>query len=106
MLYEQKLKSDEREGAYHHRAHRARYWARRVFWLAAFAALFGIWQDRALAPPVHDGMKRVAGNVVYAFENSDQVRAKLHSFFGGNGKTSLQQQYDPITRWLLKWKDA
>lgn len=103
MDYIQKAQEKYTEKPYAGRSYRARRWARTVLGLLIFTFLYGVWQDRALAPPLHDGMHKMAAHVVYAYENADSVRAFVKETFGGYSAKSMEQEYDPITRWLLKW---
>ncbi|MEQ8293171.1 MAG: hypothetical protein RIA08_13285 [Roseovarius sp.] len=103
MDYIQKAQERYTEKPHVGRSTRARRWARTVFALLIFACLFGIWQERALAPPVHDGMHSMVDHVIYAMENSDDIRGFVKQTFGSPSGTSVQQEFDPITRWLLKW---
>lgn len=103
MDYIQKAQEKYREPTSAKRSTRARRWARTVLALLIFTSLFAIWQDRALAPPVHDGMHGMASHVMYAVENSDDLRGFVKQTFSSPSGSSMQQEFDPITRWLLKW---
>ncbi len=66
-----------REAAFKARAKRARGWARIVN-VALFAAvLTAIWQERALAPPVHDRMQHMAVSVTAMIGGSETLPAYL-----------------------------
>ena len=96
----------ERVRACEARASRARGWARVAYALLVASFLFAAWQDRALAPPVHDGMKVVAERAVWAAGNTDEVRAWIKGVFDSpSGTTSVKSQYDPVTRFLLQWEN-
>ena len=103
MDYIQKAQERYTETPHVGRSTRARRWARTVLGLLIFTSLYGIWQERALAPPVHDGMRSMVSHVTYAMENSDDIRGFVKQTFGSPSGTSVQQEFDPITRWLLKW---
>jgi len=103
MDYIQKAQERYTEKPHVGRSTRARRWARTVLALLIFTSLCAIWQDRALAPPVHDGMHGLASHVMYAVENSDDLRGFVKQTFSSPSGTSVQQEFDPITRWLLKW---
>ncbi|MEQ8898954.1 MAG: hypothetical protein RID23_17885 [Roseovarius sp.] len=103
MDYIQKAQDRYREKPFAKRSDRARRWARTVLALLIFVSLYGIWQDRALVPPVHDGMHKMASHVMYAVENSDDLRGFVKQTFGSPSASSAKQEFDPITRWLLKW---
>jgi len=107
MDYARETTAKDRVHAFSARASRARGWARVVYALLVAAFLFGAWQDRALAPPVHDGMKVVVERTRYAVENSDEVRTWLKGLFSstGGGISSAKPQYDPVTRFLLQWQN-
>ncbi|WP_422026761.1 hypothetical protein [Roseovarius sp.] len=103
MDYIRKAQDRHREEPAVKRSDWARRWARTVLALLIFTSLYGIWQDRALAPPVHDGMHRMAGHIMYAVEHSDDLRGFVKQTFSSPSGSSVQQEFDPITRWLLKW---
>ena len=105
MQYARQNIAEERQSAYTARSKKARRWARLVLWLVVGVFLTAVWQNRALAPQVHDGMVKVAGNVQYAMENTDDVRAYVHSVLSRPSGTSVQAEFDPITTWLIKWKN-
>lgn len=96
--------AEDRARAFHTRAAKARGWARLAYALLVGVFLFAAWQDRRLAPPVHDGMQATAGRVARAAEHSDEVRAWLKGLFGGPSGSGAKSEYDPITRWLLQWQ--
>ena len=106
MQYSRRFIAEERQRAYNARSQKAGGSVRMDFWLMGAPLLTAFWQDRNLAPPVHDGMRVVKSNVEYVIENSDEVRAYVRQAFSSPTGTSAQPKYDPITSWLLKWKDA
>lgn len=103
MDYIQKAQDKHAERPQAARSVKARRWSRRVFALLIFTFLFAVWQDRALAPPIHDGMQKIVSHAVGFVENSDDIRAYVKETFSSPSGTSVQEKYDPITRWLLKW---
>lgn len=105
MQYGHQTYAEAREQAYLVRARRARGWARLVLWVAAGVFLVAVWQDRALAPPVHDGMMMLTEKVRYALENSDSARDFIKQTFSSPTGTSREAEFDPITSWLLKWRN-
>lgn len=110
MDYATRIHSDQayaqaREQAFKARAKRARRWARLIT-LALFTVfLTAVWQNRALAPPVHDGMVLITDKVQYALENSDSAREFVRQSLSSPSGTSRQSEFDPITTWLLKWRN-
>ncbi|MEQ9674530.1 MAG: hypothetical protein RLO10_08710 [Roseovarius indicus] len=103
MDYIQKAQEKHQERPHAARAVRARRWSRRVFALLILVFLYAVWQDRALAPPIHDGMQKTVSLAAGFVENSGDIRSYVKQTFGSSSGTSVEQQYDPITRWLLKW---
>lgn len=103
MDYIQKAQEKHQERPHLARAVTARRWSRRVFALLIVVFLYAAWQDRALAPPIHDGMQKTVSLAADFVENSDDIRTYVKQTFGGTANHSVEQQYDPITRWLLKW---
>ena len=49
--------------------------------------LSAVWQDKALAPPLHDGMQRVAGLAMEYIEGSEALSGMVASF---------QQSYEKL----------
>jgi len=96
--------ADDRQRALRNRAIKARGWARLVYAVLVVAFLFAAWQERPLAPPVHDGMKLVSARVSYAMNNTDEVRAALRGFFSSPSGSSAKPEHDPVTRFLLQWE--
>ena len=86
------------------RSRSARKWSRLTFVCLLGACLAAIWQERALAPQVHDRMLVAAAWAGDLAEKSQGARASLlaMSEFKGNGS---QSQYDPITEALLKLRN-
>ena len=56
------------------RANKARRWARQLFLFMVLVAMVGIWQDRNLAPPVHDFMQNTAQSTLAYIENSETLK--------------------------------
>ena len=105
MDYARNALAADRARAFDARARKARGWARLVYAVLVAGFLYAAWQDRALAPPVHDGMQVVAAKISYAIENSDDLHNYVQQAFKGPSGTSAESKYDPVTRWLLKWSD-
>ena len=96
--------AEDRVLAFRARAKRARRYARLASYMIGALFLMATWQDRALAPPVHDGMVMIADKVSYALENSENAREFVKQTFSSPSGTSVQAEFDPITAWLLKWR--
>lgn len=97
-------RKDTRDIARKARAKRARIWARRVIMAMVVLGLFAIWQDRRLAPQVHDGMRSLAVFVQGSLDGQEKTSGWLkRALSSPTGATSIQQKHDPVTRWLLKW---
>lgn len=102
----QDTQAEARVIAYAARARAARVWARRVILVLAAVYLVGVWQNRPLAPDVHDGMKTLAARAAHALDNTDEVRAYIRQALSRPSGTSAEPRHDAVTRWLLKWKDG
>lgn len=70
------------------RQRRIRGWARFLRFVLAGLCLGAIWQERALAPPVHDGMNKVADLAMTYIEDSETLSQAL---------AELQKSYDKMT---------
>jgi hypothetical protein len=99
-----RITQESRVERFQERARTARKWSRLTFVCLIGACLGAIWQDRALAPQVHDRMQVVAGRATEFIENSESTRASLlaMSEFTGNGS---QSEFGPITEALLKLRN-
>lgn len=81
--------------------------ARKWFRIGTFGllglCLTAIWQDRALAPVVHDKMQLAHDFSVGILEANEGARSYLTAMtnFSGNGN---QSKFDPITEALLKMR--
>ncbi|MBZ0123286.1 MAG: hypothetical protein K8F31_05315 [Roseovarius sp.] len=104
MDYARKALAQDRERAFGARAARARGWARLAYAALVAMFLFAAWQDRALAPPVHDGMKVTAERIVWVTENTDEVRAYIRGLMRSPSGSSAKPQHDPVTRFLLQFE--
>lgn len=104
MDYARKALAEDRERAFGARAAHARGWARLAYAVLVALFLFASWQDRALAPPVHDGMKVTVERVVWMAENTDEVRAYIQGLMRSSSGTSAKPQHDPVTRFLLQFE--
>ncbi len=106
MQFSRQIIAQERQNAYVARSKKARGWARMVLWMATAVFLMAVWQDRSLAPQIHDGMVKVKGDVQYAMENTDEMRGYIQGMFSSPSASGSAAKYDPITSWLIKWKDG
>ena len=86
------------------RAQGARRLSRYVRLMLIAATFTAIWQDRNLAPPVHDRMVVVAEKVVMLIEDSEGMSTKISAMtrFSGGGNKG---EFDPITSALLKMRN-
>lgn len=69
------------------RAYRARVWARRLFIIMVVVVLVAIWQDRNMAPPVHDFMHNMAQKGYDYIQSSESLKPhwdKLANFMSSN----------------------
>ena len=80
---------------------RARRWARLSAYAIGICCLTATWQERALAPAVHDG-KVVAADaaVTFIYESEHSGFSTALSHFGSRGLNA--SEYDPITEALLR----
>ena len=84
---------------------RARRWARVSPYALGICCLTAIWQDRALAPAVHDGMIVVAdATTTFIYESENSGFATAMSNFSGVGGLDASQ-FDPITDALLRMQN-
>ena len=65
---------DERTAA---RSAKARSYARLLRFALFCMVLTAIWQDKQLAPPVHDGMQKVAGMAMTYIEGNEMLSQAL-----------------------------
>jgi len=86
------------------RAQGARKLSRYVRVMLIAAMFTAIWQDRNLAPPVHDKMVVVADKVATLIEDSEGMSSKISAMtrFSGGGNKG---EFDPITSALLKMRN-
>lgn len=86
------------------RAQGARRLSRYVRIMLIAATFAAIWQDRNLAPPVHDRMVVVADKVAMLIEDSEGMSSKISAMtrFSGGGNKG---EFDPITSALLKLRN-
>ena len=59
------------------RARARRRWSRRLTVLLVGLCLMAIWQERRLAPPLHDGMQTLAGLALERIERNDHLAEAL-----------------------------
>jgi len=86
-----------RQDRYAARAHRAERWAGWVKLALVATVLAAIWQDKALAPPVHDQMQRVAGLAASTLDRSDTVQAYL-SMATTSLPSTTDGDIDPVSK--------
>ncbi|MEL7013732.1 MAG: hypothetical protein AAFO72_10690 [Pseudomonadota bacterium] len=80
----------------------ARRWARVATYALGICCLAATWQERAIAPAVHDGMIVVADTATtFIYESENKGWATAMSNFTGLGGLDASQ-YDPITDALLR----
>lgn len=80
---------------------RARRWARLSTYALGICCLTATWQERALAPAVHDGMIVVAdAATTFIIESENTGFATAMSNFGSGGLDA--SKFDPITDALLR----
>ncbi|AWZ22509.1 conserved hypothetical protein [Roseovarius sp. EC-HK134] len=83
------------------RARRARRWT----WVAGVSlgvcGLLAIWQERALAPGVHDGMQRLVAQAQGVMDGNEAVRALLAGVDGGVD-VAKDAGLAPLTALLLR----
>ncbi len=87
------------------RARRARRWARLVFCAALALFLAAAWQERALAPPLHDGMRVLAGRMNAMLDGPEGLRFRLGQALARPSTTGSGSDLAPITAWLLQWRN-
>ncbi len=68
------IQKDERIAA---RTATARRYARKMFMCLIILCLVAIWQDKRLAPPLHNGMQVVSGIAMEYIENSETLSEVL-----------------------------
>jgi hypothetical protein len=99
-----RMTQDTRQDRVLARAKEARKWARLVQVCLLGTCVTAIWQDRALAPPVHDQLKFSAAWAGDMLESTQGAKSYLTAMsgFSGNGN---QSEFDPITEALLKMRN-
>lgn len=91
----------QRQNAYQLRAEAAVRWARKILWFTFLLGLFAVWQNRDLAPPVHDGIYAVAGVTKDVWGGAHETRGAVQGFFKGSSGSTAQPEFNAVTRWLL-----
>ncbi|MEQ9259672.1 MAG: hypothetical protein RIG84_11275 [Roseovarius sp.] len=99
----EKYGEESRETGRKARSGRARAWARRVLMALVVLSLYAIWQDRALAPPVHDWMQETAVAAHGLIEGEDSLSGIWRPSGPAASGIRSPDEYNAITRWLLKW---
>lgn len=99
-----RITQESRVERFQERSKAARKWSRLTLACLIGACLTAIWQERALAPLMHDRMQVAAGYATELLESSESTRASLlaMSEFAGNGS---QSEFGPITEALLKLRN-
>lgn len=78
------------EEIYKKRARKARKWARLTMVLLIGTWLAAIWQEEALGPPIHAGMKQASVKIQAFIEESDSAKqyiSMLNNFVGGGNQS-------------------
>jgi hypothetical protein len=83
------------------RARRARRWAWMTGVSLGICALVAIWQERALAPGVHDGLQGVVARAQNLLDGNGSVRALLARLDGGVD-VAKDAGLDPVTALLMR----
>ncbi|SLN51083.1 hypothetical protein ROA7450_02551 [Roseovarius albus] len=83
------------------RGKRARKWASLTMFVMTGAALTAIWQEKRLAPPVHDGMQVTAVKVLELIESSEGARSFVTAAVSKISDNS-DRSGSPVTAALLK----
>ena len=96
--------AQSRADRFDRRARRARSLASLVMFALVGTSLTAIWQDRRLAPPVHDGMLVVQAKTAEMLEESGVAQTYLASL-GNGGPKGADNGDNGITRLLLSIRD-
>jgi hypothetical protein len=97
-IFQTPIPHEDRYAARSSRARRLAAWVR----LALFACvLTAIWQDKALAPPVHDGMQQVASLASSALGSSSTVQSYL-SMATTTLPSMNDGEMDPVSKLVRK----
>ncbi len=83
------------------RGKRARKWASLIMFLMVGVALTAIWQEKRLAPPVHDGMQVAAVKVLQLIESSEGAKSFVTAAVSKISNNS-DRSGSPVTAALLK----
>ena len=100
------VNQDLRKDRYKRRAKRARSLARFLMFCLICTTGAAIWQDRALAPPIHDKMQEGFVLAMEKIEQSETASAYLTTitnYFGGTSTSS--QRFDPLGDALAKLRN-
>lgn len=100
------VNQDLRQERYKKRARKARNFARFLMFCLIFTSGVAIWQDRALAPPIHDKMQEGMALALEKIEQSETASAYLTTITNYLGGTSANgQKFDPLGDALAKLKN-
>jgi hypothetical protein len=86
------------------RARRARRWAWMTSASLGLCVLLAIWQERALAPGVHDALQGAVARAQSMIDGNETARAFLARFDGGV-TVAKDSGLDPLTALLLRVTD-
>jgi len=86
------------------RARRARRWAWMTSASLGLCVLLAIWQERALAPGVHDALQGAVARAQGMIDGNETARAFLTRFDGGV-TVAKDSGLDPLTALLLRVTD-
>tara|TARA_R110000851_G_scaffold27012_5_gene76189 strand:- start:704 stop:1039 length:336 start_codon:yes stop_codon:yes gene_type:complete len=86
------------------RSRRARRWAWMTSVSLGICALVAIWQERALAPGVHDALQGAVAQAQSMIEGNETARALLARLDGGIA-VAKDAGLDPLTALLLRVAD-
>ncbi len=106
-MYIERILADARQRAYVIRAKKAREYASTALVLLVAAWVVAIWQDRAIAPRTHDGMRAMAHSTYDLIENPGLAKAWLGSTFSGSGLShgGPDSNLSPVTQVLLRLRN-
>ena len=101
MEYLKEAKYAARKQACVERSRKANRWARRMLWIAAGLGFFAVYQNRELAPPVHDGMFTGAAVSQDIWGGAHETRGAVQGLFAGGSDAGAAPKYNALTQWLL-----
>lgn len=77
MTLQRMVQESKKEVAIAARSARARKYARVMKFTLFVLILTAVWQDKRLAPPVHDGMQLIAGKAIEYIESNETLSEAL-----------------------------